>query len=159
MDATFIAFVAFILFFGILIYYKVPGLLGGLLDKRADQIKTELEDARRLREEAQALLADYQRRARDAEDEAAGIVAQAKADAEAMASEAKAALDDMVERRTKLAEDKIAQAEAVAIADVRAAAADAAIAAAGSVLADAAGGKAGDDLFKDSLAQIKANLN
>lgn len=160
MDATFVAFVAFVLFFAILFYLKVPGKVGKLLDDRADQIKSELEEARRLREEAQALLADYQRKARSAEKEAEEIIAQAKTDADAMAREARAALDDMVKRRGKQAEQKIAQAEAAAISDVRLAATDAAIAAAESILADAAAKpKTAKSLFDNSLKEIKANLS
>ena len=94
----------------------------------------ELDEARRLKEEAQALLAQYQRKQREAEQEAAAIIAGAKAEAERLASEAKAKIEDFVARRTKMAETKIAQAEAQALADVRAAAADAAVAAAERVL-------------------------
>lgn len=159
MDATFVAFVALVLFLGLLIYLKIPGMIGGMLDKRADQIKVELEEARRLREEAQSLLAEYQRKARDAEKEAESIVTQAKTDAEFLARESKIALEEMIQRRTRLAEQKIAQAEAGAVADVRAAASDAAVTAASSVLRDAASGKAANNLFKQSLEQIKANLN
>ncbi|MEM6666451.1 MAG: F0F1 ATP synthase subunit B [Pseudomonadota bacterium] len=159
MDATAVTFIALVVFLALLIYLKVPGMLGGALDKRADQIKTELEEARRLREEAQSLLAEYQRKRRGAEREAEAIVSQAKADAESMLSEATAALDEMVVRREKAAEQRIAQAEATAVADVRNAAVDAAIAAARGLLADSAGGKGGDDLFKKSLADIKTHLN
>lgn len=120
MDATAWALVGLILFLGIIAYYKVPAMITGALDKRADTIRKEIDDARRLREEAQALLADYQRRRNEAEAEAEGIVAEAKREAERMTVEANEALDDLIARRTAAAEAKIAQAEGQAIADVRA---------------------------------------
>ena len=100
------------------------------IDQRQARIKAELEEARRLREEAQALLAEYQRKRHEADREADAIIATANAEAERLAAEGKAKLEDFVARRTKMAETKIAQAEAQALADVRSSAADAAVAAA-----------------------------
>ena len=129
------------------------------LDDRADAIKNELEDAQRLREEAQALLAEYQRKQRDAEKEAESIVEQAKAEAESLAEESKAKLAEMLERRTKLAEDKIAQAEVQALKDVRAASADLAVAAAQAIIAEQAKGDVAAGLIDGSIEELKSKLN
>ena len=123
--------VAFVIFLGILGYFGAHRRVIDALDQRQARIKAELDEARRLRDEAQALLADYQRKQREAGREAEAIIAGATAEAERMALEAKTRMEDFVTRRTKMAEAKIAQAETQALADVRAAAADAAVAAAG----------------------------
>ena len=94
MDATFWALVGLIIFLGIVVYAKVPGMIAGALDKRADQIRNELEEAKRLREEAQQLLAEYQRKRKEAEQEASDIVAAAKRDADLLREEAKAKTED-----------------------------------------------------------------
>ena len=127
-DATFWAFVALVLFLGLMVYLKVPGVVTAALDKRADAIRKELDEARRLREEAQALLAEYQRKGREAETEAEEIIDQAKREADALGKEAGRRLDEYVASRTKLAEQKIAQAEAQAITEVRSRSVDVAIA-------------------------------
>lgn len=134
-------------------------MITGALDKRADTIRKEIDDARRLREEAQALLADYQRRRNEAEAEAEGIVAEAKREAERMTVEANEALDDLIARRTAAAEAKIAQAEGQAIADVRAKATDLAVAAARSILEKTVPGKVGDELLSKSIDEVKTRLN
>jgi len=158
LDATFWAFVALLIFLGVVFYMKVPGMIGAALDKRAVKITAEIEEARRLREEAQQLLAEYQRKRKEAEAEAADIIAAAKREAELLTKEAKAKTEDYVTRRTALAEQKIAQAEREAVNEVRASAVDIAVEAARSLLAgkDA---KAGTDLFKASLDAVKAKLN
>ncbi len=115
--------IAFVLFIAGLGYIGVHKMLAKSLDDRAARIKAELDDARKLKEEAAAVLAEYQRKRAAAESEAQSIVAGAKEDAARMAVEAKAKIDEFVARRTKMAEVKIAQAEAQAAADVRAAAA------------------------------------
>src|ERR1700752_2057777 len=138
---------AFLLFLGLLAYLGVHRKLMGSLDARQARIKSELDEARRLREEAQALLAEFERKGREAETEAAAIVASAKAEAERLAAEAKAKAEEFVARRTKMAEQKIAQAESQAVADVRSAAADAAVLAAEKILAAAAKGKVAEDLL------------
>jgi F-type H+-transporting ATPase subunit b len=151
-----VAFVAFVL---ILFYYKVPGLIAKALDERAAAIRKELDEARRLREEAQALLADYQRKHRSAGQEAEAIVEQARREAEAFAAETRKALAETVERRRKQAEDKIARAEAQAVEDVRAAAIDMAIAAAEKLLRDKAAGASGAALIDESIRTLKTRLN
>lgn len=122
--------IAFVLFIAGLGYIGVHKMLAKSLDDRAARIKAELDEARKLKEEAAAVLAEYQRKRAAAESEAQGIVAGAREDAARMALEAKAKIEEFVARRTKMAEVKIAQAEAQAAADVRAAAAEAAVAAA-----------------------------
>lgn len=159
MDATFWAFVALILFFAVITYLKVPGKIGAAIDSRGEAIRKDLDEARRLREEAQVLLADYQRKRREAEAEAQAIVAEAKLEAERLTNEATVALEDMVRRRTKAAEAKIAQAETQAIAEVRAKAASVAIAAAERVLVDKVKGSVAEKILAQSIDSVKARLN
>ncbi len=129
------------------------------LDDRADRIKAELDEARKLRDDAAQLLADYQRKRQEAESEAQGIVAGASAEAERMAADAKAKVEEFVARRTKLAETKIAQAEAQAAAEVRGAAADAAVAAAEKILAQEAKGKLAAELIAKGIEDVRKKLN
>ena len=136
MDATFWAFVALIIFLGIVFYFKVPGMISKSLDERADQIRNELDEARRLREEAQQLLAEYQRKRKEAEQDAADIVAAAKREADMLVDEAQKKTEEYVARRTALAEQKIAQAERDAVNEVRASAVDIAVEAARKLLGD-----------------------
>lgn len=156
---AFWALVSLIIFLAILVYYGVPGMIVRSLDGRADRIRKELDEARRLREEAQALLADYQRKRREAEEEAEQIVSDAKSEAERMTEEANAKLEDMIARRTKAAEDKISQAENQAVAEVRARAADLAIAAAERILSDKVKGQVADDLVAQSMDAVRTRLN
>jgi F-type H+-transporting ATPase subunit b len=151
--------VAFVIFLGVLGYVGVHRKVTEALDDRAARIRAELDEARRLRDEAEKLLAAYQRKQGEAEQEAAAIVAEAKAEAERVAAEAKGKMEEFVARRTKLAETKIGQAEAQALADVRAAAADAAVAAAEKILTATAKGKVADDLIAQGIADVKAKLN
>jgi len=151
--------VAFVLFLGVLIYVGAHKALIGALDDRSARIKAELDEALRLREEAAKLLADYQRKQREAEREAEAIVAEAKAEAERVAAETRAKMEEFVARRTKLAESKIGQAEAQALADVRAAAADAAVAAAETILKDSAKGKIAEGLVAQGIADLRAKFN
>ena len=120
--------VAFVIFVAGLGYLGVHRMIAKSLDDRSDRIKAELDEARKLKDEAAKLLADYQRKRQEAEGEAQEIIAGAKAEAERLATEAKAKIEEFVARRTKMAETKIAQAEAQAAADVRSAAAEAAVA-------------------------------
>lgn len=151
--------VAFVIFMAIVAKAGgFSGLLSGL-DKRGERIRAELEEARRLKEEAQKLVAEYKRKQHEAEAEAEAIVATAKVEAERLASEAKAKLEDVIARRTKMAEQKIAQAEAQALADVRAAAADAAVKAAEVVLAANVTGETADRLLDAAVGEVKSRLN
>ena len=151
-----VAFVAFLL---ILVYYKVPKLIAKALDDRAEAIRKELDEARRLREEAQTLLADYQKKHRNVGQEADAIVEQARREAEAFAHETRASLKDTLERRTRLAEDKIARAEAQAVDEVRASAIDVALAAAEKILREKMAGAGGSALIDQSIRDLKGRLN
>jgi F-type H+-transporting ATPase subunit b len=157
--AEFWVAVAFVLFIGVLAYFQVHKLIVKGIDDRRDLIKAELNEARRLKEEAQALLAQYREKQRAAEQEAAAIVAGAQAEAERLALEAKAKMEDFVARRTKMAETKIAQAEAQALAEVRAAAAEAAVAAAETILTRTVKGKVAEDLIAKGIDDVKRKLN
>ena len=151
--------VAFVLFLGILVYVGAHRRVIDGIDQRQARIKAELEEARRLREEAQALLVEYQRKRHDADREAETIIATANAEAERLAAEGKTRLEDFVARRTKMAETKIAQAEAQALADVRSSAADAAVAAAEKILSTTAKGKIADDLLARGIADLRKGFN
>lgn len=159
IDATFYALVALVLFFVLIAFLKIPGKLGKSLDERASKIEAELEEAKRLREEAQRLVAEYQRKRKDAEAEAAEIVAVAQREAAAFTAEAKVKTEEFVERRTALSEAKIKQAEADAVNAVRAAAVDLAIAASTKLLADNVSKPEQAKLFAASVSDVKAKLN
>jgi len=151
--------VAFIILMGVFAYLGIHRTVLTTLDHRRDRIKAELDDARRLKDEAAKLLEQYKARRASAEREADEIVAGAKADAERIASEAKAKLEDFVTRRTKTAESKIALAEAQALADVRAAAAEAAVAAASTILSQSVKGEVADDLLAKGIKDVREKLN
>lgn len=158
-EADFWVAVAFVILMAGLGYLGVHRTILKALDERQARIKAELDEARRLKEEAQALLAQYRSRQQEAEREAEGIVASATAEAELIAREAKAKMEEFVARRTQLAETKIAQAESQALADVRAVAADAAVAAAERILMQTARGKVADDLLARGIEDVKKKLN
>ena len=151
--------VAFVLFVALLIYLKVPAKVVAMLDERAARIAKELAEAKRLREEAQALLDEYRKKRVQAEKDAADIVALARREAEAYAHETHVKLSEMLERRTRQAEQKIAQAEQQAVKDVRTAATDVAIAAATELLGVAAEGSKGSKLIEDSIDAVKSRLS
>ena len=157
--AEFWVLIAFILFAGVLIWKGVPGLIAAMLDARAAAIRTELDEARRLREEAQQLLADYQRKAREAEEEAKVIIEQAQREAQTLAAETRKTLTEQVERRTRSAEEKIARAEAQAVSEVRATAVDLAVAASERILKDRVKGPAADTLTQASIRDLSSKLN
>ncbi len=151
--------VAFLLFIGLAVYLKVPAMVAKMLDERADKIGRELAEAKKLREEAQALLAEYQMKRIEAEKDAANIVAQAKVEAESYSVETRKKLAETIERRTKQAAQKIAQAEAAAIKEVRTTATEAAIAAASRLVGEAVQGPKGAKLVDESIAAVKSRLN
>ena len=159
MTPEFWVAVAFVIFLALLAYLGVHKLIGDTLDKRSSRIQSELEEAARLKNEAMALLADYQQKTANAEQEAAAIIESAKADAERLAAEAHTKLEDFVARRTKMAETKIAQAEAQALAEVRSIAADVAAGAAEKVLALAAKGAVAEQLIARGIDDVKKKLN
>jgi F-type H+-transporting ATPase subunit b len=157
--AEFWVAVSFVVFLAILFYYKVPALLAKALDDRAAAIRAELDEARRLREEAQALLADYQKKHRNAGQEAEAIVEQARREAEAFAAETRRSLAETLKRRSQHAEERIARAETEAVEEVRAAAVDMAIAAAEKILREQAAGAAGAQLIDEGIRGLKGRLN
>ena len=158
-EAEFWVAVAFVIFVGVLGYIQVHKRMVKSIDDRRDRIKAELEEARRLKAEAEALLASYQRKLQEAEHEAQAIIASAEAEAGRLAAEAETKLQEFVERHTKMAESKISQAEAQALADVRSAAAEAAVAAAERILTHTVKGKVADDLIGKGIADLKGKLN
>jgi F-type H+-transporting ATPase subunit b len=159
LEAEFWVAVGFVLFVGVLIYFGIPRMMLDALDKRSARIKAELDEAQRLREEAEALLAEYHRKRLAADAEADAIIAGARAEAERVAAEAKTRMEEFVARRSQVAEAKIAQAETQALADVRAAAAEAAVAAAEKILSQAAKGDVADKLLAQGIRDVKAKLN
>lgn len=159
LEAEFWVAVAFVLLMVVFGYFGIHRTILTALDHRSDRIKQELDDARRLRDEAASLLADYKARHAAAEREAQDIITSAKEEAERIAAEAKTKMEDFVARRTKTAEGKIALAEAQALADVRAAAAEAAVTAASTVLSQSVKGSVADDLIGKGIGEVRAKLN
>ena len=157
--AEFWVAIAFVVFLLVLLYYRVPSLIAKSLDDRAEVIRKELDEARRLREEAQNLLADYQKKHRNAGQEAQSILELARREAEVIAQETRASLKDLLERRTQQGEDKIARAEAQAVDDVRAAAIELAVAAAEKILREKVSGAGGGALVDQSIRELKGRLN
>jgi F-type H+-transporting ATPase subunit b len=158
-EAEFWVAIAFVIFVGVLIKAGVHRQLFGALDHRGAQIKNELDEARRLRDEAEALLGEYQNKRADAEREAQSIISNAKVEGDRLTAEAAVKIEEFVARRTQMAETKIAQAEAQGLAEVRAAAAEAAVAAAEKILAEAAKGKIADNLIAQGIKDLKAKFN
>jgi F-type H+-transporting ATPase subunit b len=158
-EAEFWVGVAFLIFLALLWRLGAHRSILASLDARTAQVNDELAEARRLKSEAQKLLAQYQKKQREAETEAGAIVAQAKIEAEEIAAEAKTRMEEFVIRRTKMAETKIAQAEQQAVADVRAAAADAAVRASETILSETVKGKTADDLLASAIRDVKAGLD
>lgn len=158
-EAEFWVAIAFLILMGVFGYFGVHRTILTALDHRRDRIQKELDDARRLKDEAAKLVEEYRARRASAEREAQDIVTSAKAEAERIAAEAKTKMEDFVARRTKTAESKIAQAENQAIADVRAAAAEAAVTAASSIMAQSVKGSVADDLIAKGIQDVRGKLN
>ncbi|MDG1169694.1 MAG: F0F1 ATP synthase subunit B [Sulfitobacter sp.] len=158
-NTDFVVLLAFILFIAVLYYFKVPGLIGGMLDKRATDIKAELDEARKLREEAQTLLASYERKQKEVQEQADRIVAAAKEEAGAAADQAKVDLEKSVARRLAAAEDQIGSAESAAIKAVRDEAVTIAIAAARDVIAKQMTAADGNSLIDDAISQVETKLH
>ena len=149
----------FVLVIALLVWKGVPAMIGKMLDQRAAVIAGELDEAKRLRTEAAALLADYQKRAAGAEAEARSIVAAATADAAQFQKESRAALDAQIARRAAAAQDKIAQAEATALNEIRALAADSAVNAAQKLIAARLDEKRAGGLIAESIKGLGEKLN
>lgn len=158
-NSNFVVLIAFLLFVGVLLYLKVPTLLGGMLDKRAEGIKSELDEARALREEAQTLLAGYERKQKEVQDQADRIVAHAKEEAKAAAEQAKEDLKLSIARRMAAAEDQIASAESSALKEVRDRAVAIAIGAAKDVIAKQMTAAESNKLIEDAIADVDAKLH
>jgi F-type H+-transporting ATPase subunit b len=157
-DPEFWVAFAFAIFVGILFKFGVPKMALSALDARSDRIRQALDEAHRLRSEAQDVLVQYQKKRTEAEKEAQAIIESARTEAERLAAEAKSKLEEFVTRRTKMAESKIAQAEAQAVADVRAAASDAAVTAAEKILIQSTHGAAAESLIAKGISDLKAKL-
>jgi F-type H+-transporting ATPase subunit b len=153
-DATFFAFVAFAIFFAVLIWLKIPATIMSALDARSNEIAKELHEARRLREEAEKLHADYQAKKATAEAEAKAIVASAKEQAAAVAEETRQSMMAAMARREKQADDRIASAGSKASDEVRAAAAEAAIAAAERLIRERMNDGAQAGLVAEGVAEM-----
>lgn len=151
--------IAFVLFFVIVWRAGAFGAIASALDARTARIRLELDEARKLRDEAEQLLAEYKKKRSEAETEAAAIVAAAKSEAQEITAEAQKRTEEFVVRRTKLAETKIAQAESQALADVRAAAAETAVHAAERVLTETVKGKVADNLIANAIKDVKTRLD
>ncbi len=158
-NTDFIVLIAFLVFIGVLVYFKVPAMITGMLDKRAEGIQGELDEARALREEAQTLLASYERKQREVQEQADRIVAQAKESAAESAEQAKAELARSIERRVQAAQDQIASAESAAVKQVRDEAARIAIAAAGDVAAKSMSDAKSAQLIDDAIGAVRSKLH
>jgi len=158
-NAAFWVGLCFGLFLLLLVYKKVPAIVAATLDKRAETIRNELDEARRLREEAQALLANFERKQRDAEKEAESIITLARQEAEALAKKTRENLKDSLERLGKLAEDKISRTEKQALSEVRSVAVNVAIAAAEQIIECKMTPAASKKLVDESIKGLKTKLN
>jgi F-type H+-transporting ATPase subunit b len=154
-----IVLMAFLCFLGILVYFKVPAKVSDLLDSRSVGIQSELDEARRLREDALALHASFERRQAEVKDDAARIVEKAKADAQLAADQAKAEIEASITRRLKAAGDQIASAEASALREVRDRAVSVAVAAAGDVLAKQMDAERNDALVQKAIGEVQTRLH
>lgn len=158
-NTDFVVLLAFILFIGVLFYFNVPKLIGGMLDKRADGIRSDLDEARQLREEAQALLASYERKQKEVQEQADRIVSNARDEANRAAEQAKTDIRASVERRLAAAEDQLASAEASAIRAVRDRAIVVATEAARDVVAGQMTAATGSRLIDEAIATVEAKLH
>lgn len=158
-NTDFVVLISFIIFIGVLAYFKVPGLLGGMLDKRADEIKSELDEARALREEAQMVLASYERKQKEVQEQADRIVETAREDAARAAEEAKEDLAKSIARRLAAAEDQIQSAQAGAVKEVRDQAIIIAVAAAKEVMAKQMTAATGNKMIEDAISEVKTKLH
>lgn len=158
-NTDFVVLIAFLIFVGIVLYAGVPKMLGGLLDKRAATIKAELEEARALREEAKSVLASYERKQKEVAEQTDRIIANAKEEAQAAATQAKADLKVAIARRLAAAEDQIASAEAAAVKQVRERAVTVAIAAAAEVLSKQATAESAAASIDAAIAEVGNKLH
>jgi len=158
-NPEFVVTIGFILFLALLAYLKVPGLIGGMLDKRAEGIKSELDEAKALREEAQTILASYERKQKEVQEQADRIVKAAKAEAEIVAMQAKEDLKASIARRLAAADEQIASAQASAVKEVRDTAIAVAVAAAEDVIAKKLTAADGNALIEDAIKDVAEKLH
>jgi len=158
-NTDFVVMIGFILFVGLLVYLKVPGLVGGMLDKRAEGIKSELDEAKALREEAQTLLASYERKQKEVQQQADRIVEAAKTEAQNVAAEAKDDLKESIKRRLAAAEEQIVSAQDSAVKEIRDSAIVVAVAAANDVIASKRSAADGNALIEDAIKDVAAKLH
>ena len=158
-NTDFVVTLAFLLFIGVLFYFKVPGLVGGLLDKRAEGIQSELDEARALREEAQSILASYERKQKEVAEQAEMIVKNAKSEAQAAADQAREDIKTSIVRRLQLAEEQIASAEASAVKEVRDRAVSVATSAASDVIASGMNAKDAGNLIDLAITDVGDKLH
>lgn len=158
-NTDFVVLLAFLLFIAVLFYFKVPSLLGGMLDGRAEGIKNEIEEARKLREDAQTLLASYERKQKEVQAQADRIVADAKAEATAAGEQARVDLAISVERRLAAAVEQIGSAEAAAVKEVRDQAVLIAIAASRDIIGKQMTATEGNNLIDEGIALVGAKLH
>ena len=158
-NTDFVVLISFILFALVLVYLKVPSMLGKMLDQRAASIKTELDEARALREEAQTILASYERKQKEVSEQAARIVEDARNEATAAAEQARIDLEKSVQRRMGVAEEKIASAQASAEREVRDAAINVAVAAAREILSSQMSSDIADKLTENAISEVKTKFH
>jgi len=158
-NTDFVVWIAFLIFVGILLYYKVPGTVGKMLDGRADAIKADLDEAKALREEAQSLLASYERKQKEVQEQADRIVSSAKEEATRAAEAAKDDIAKSIERRLASAEEQIASAEASAIKEVRDQAIVVAVGAAEDLIAKQMDAKGANSLIDEAIAAVGEKLH
>lgn len=158
-DPTFWVATAFVAFILVLVYLKVPGSVAAQLDKRAEKIKADLDEAEALFKEAQDLLATYQKKQRDAAKEADAIIDHAKAEAERLLQEGRNRLSETLARREQLAKDRIAQAEAAAIENVRIRTVDIAMDATQEILAKGLAAAKSDEMITAAIKELPNKLH
>ena len=158
-NSDFVVSIAFLVFIGILLYFKVPSRITGMLDARAVQIKADLEEARALRDEAKALLASYERKQKEVKEQSDRIVAGAKAEAEAAAAQARADMQQSIARRLAAAEEQIQAAENSAVRAVREEAISVAVAAASAVLTKQMTAETAQASIDAAIKQVDAKLH
>lgn len=158
-NTNFVVLIAFLSFIGILIYLRVPGRLTAMLDKRAEQIRSDLDEARALREEAQTVLASYERRQKEVQEQAERIIETARLEAEAAAAKAKDDLREAIERRLAAADEQIESAKAGAVKEVRDRAVVVAVAVARDIIAGQMTDETGDKLVDGAIGEVKAKLH
>lgn len=158
-DPTFWVATAFVAFIALLMYLKVPGTVGAALDKRADKIKADLDEAEALCTEAQDLLATYQKKQREAAKEIEAISEHAKEEAARIIEQGRARLEDTLARRERLAKDRIVQAEKAAVDEVRVRTVEIALDATRQILASSVAAAKADAMIEEAITELPNRLH